>query len=511
MTIVSPPALDEAKQALSYSALDLAAQIQAGSVTATAMVAASLAHIAAHDTQVGAFTACLQEQALATAAEVDKKAAAGQTLPLLAGVPLALKDNINLAGTETTCSSKILKGYISPFTATAIERVLANGIPIVGKTNLDEFAMGSSTENSAVQATRNPWDLTRVPGGSSGGSAAAVAAGMTPLSLGSDTGGSVRQPAALCGLVGVKPTYGLVSRYGLVAFGSSLDQISPFARTVRDAAALLQVTAGPDPMDSTGLHDTVIPDYLAAIDAQAPKGLAGVRVGLIRELNGEGMQADVQEALAKTQALLTSLGASITEITLPSIAHAVPVYYIVATAEASSNLGRFDGVRYGLRVADNDTTLHQMYRKTRAEGFGPEVKRRIMLGTFCLSAGYVDAFYGKANQVRALMAHEFNQAFTQVDVLVCPTSPTTAFELGAKANDPVAMYLSDIATIPANLVGIPALSLPCGTDAQGLPIGMQLMGPRLSEANLFAVAHQLEQAYGWHNRIAPAFSPVALP
>jgi aspartyl-tRNA(Asn)/glutamyl-tRNA(Gln) amidotransferase subunit A len=451
------------------------------------------------DEKIGAFTSLTKDLALKTAKTVDQKARNGEALPLLAGVPLAVKDNINVKGYATTCSSRILEGYVSPYDATVTLKLRSHLVPIMGKTNLDEFAMGSSTENSALKITRNPWDTDRVPGGSSGGSAAAVASGQTLISLGSDTGGSVRQPASLCGLVGVKPTYGLVSRYGLVAFASSLDQISPFAHNVSDAAALLQVLAGFDHRDSTSLNHP-IPDYLATIE----KPVENLRVGVISELNGEGMQPEVAASFQSAIETFRKLGATIETLSIPSIQHAVASYYILATAEASSNLARFDGVRYGRRVEGED--INDMYCKTRAQGFGPEVKRRIMLGTFCLSSGYYEAYYGKAQKIRELLRREFAAAWKQVDVLICPTSPTTAFKIGEKANDPVSMYLSDIATIPVNLVGIPGLSIPCGFDQQNLPIGLQILGPNLSEETLFRVARSFERETGLMNLTPGALS-----
>ncbi len=484
------------------SALSLYEQIQSGKRSAVEALEATYKRIEAVDPQVGAFTSLTRDLAFETANEVDQKAKKGEALPLLAGVPLAVKDNINVKGYPTTCSSKMLDGYVSPYDAMTTLKVKKNLLPIVGKTNLDEFAMGSSTENSALQITRNPWDLERVPGGSSGGSAAAVASGETLISLGSDTGGSVRQPAALCGLVGLKPTYGLVSRYGLVAFASSLDQVSPFARNVKDAAALLQVISGFDDRDSTSLNQPV-PDYLATIDKPVEK----LRIGVITELNGEGMQPEVAASFQNAIETFKKLGASITTLSIPSIQHTIAAYYIIATAEASSNLARFDGVRYGLRTEAE--TLNEMYSKTRAQGFGPEVKRRIMLGTFSLSSGYYDAYYGKAQKVRELLRREFAQAWQQVDVLICPTSPTTAFKIGEKSNDPVSMYLSDIATIPVNLVGIPAISIPCGFDNSKLPIGLQLMGPHLSEDTLFRVAQAFETQTGLAN-LQPAELSAAI-
>jgi aspartyl-tRNA(Asn)/glutamyl-tRNA(Gln) amidotransferase subunit A len=488
------------------TALELHRQIISGEKTAVSLVEASYRQIGATDSEIHAFVSLTKDLALETAQNVDRKAKAGEPLPLLAGVPIAVKDNINVQGFPTTCSSRILDGYISPYDATVTQKLKQHQLPILGKTNLDEFAMGSSTENSALGVTRNPWDTSRVPGGSSGGSAAAVAAGDAPLSLGSDTGGSVRQPAALCGLVGLKPTYGLISRYGLVAFASSLDQISPFSRTVEDAAAILQVIAGFDGQDSTSL-DLPVPDYLSALKQPLEQSFtkAPLRVGVLQELDGAGMQPEVAEAFQKSLETFKAMGAQIQSVSIPGVKHAIASYYILATAEASSNLARFDGVRYGHRAEDADN-ITAMYGKTRAQGFGPEVKRRIILGTFCLSSGYYDAYYGKAQKVRELLRREFEAAWQQVDVLLCPTSPSTAFKIGEKANDPVSMYLSDIATIPVNLVGIPALSIPCGFDQEKLPIGLQLMGPHLSEARLLQIAHAFESRSGFGNLLPPLVS-----
>lgn len=479
----------------SFSALALHKQICDGERSAVDVLTQAYSRIDQIEPAIGAFTALTRELALETAELIDRKVRMNEPLPLLAGVPMAVKDNINVKGYATTCASQILSGYISPYDATVTVKLKSHLIPIVGKTNLDEFAMGSSTENSALQTTRNPWDTDRVPGGSSGGSAAAVASGETLLSLGSDTGGSVRQPAALCGLVGLKPTYGLVSRYGLVAFASSLDQISPFARNVTDAAALLQVITGFDPRDSATLNQPEINsiNYLNQIDQPVEK----LRVGLIRELDGTGMQAEVQASFEQAVETFRKLGAEVEVVSIPSIRYTIAAYYILATAEASSNLARFDGVRYGLREEGED--IYQTYCKTRAKGFGPEVKRRIMLGTFSLSSGYYEAYYGKAQKVRKLLRNEFDQAWARVDVLICPTSPTTAFKVGEKADDPVSMYLSDIATIPVNLVGIPAMSIPCGFDHNHLPIGLQLMGPHLSEAKLLRISRMFERVSGLLN------------
>lgn len=489
------------------SALQQAQAIQSGETSAVELTKQALAAITTGDSQYNSVLAVTEELALSTAEQIDARAKAGDDLPLLAGVPIAVKDNINVAGYATTCASHILEGYTSPYNATVVEKLLANGLPIVAKTNMDEFAMGSSNENSAFGPVKNPVNPEYVPGGSSGGSSAVVAAGFVSASLGSDTGGSVRQPAALCGLVGLKPTYGTVSRYGLVAFGSSLDQVSPFATTVADAAAVYQIISGADSSDATVRGDMPTVDYVAQLRQAKGQDLSGITIGVLQELDGEYLDAqggaskgaiapDVQAATAKAIDTFRSLGATVKTVSIPSVAYAVPAYYILATAEASSNLGRFDGIRYGARKEAD--TLHPTYKKTRSEGFGAEVKRRIMLGTFCLSAGYYDAFYGKAQQARRLMSHEFAQAFAQngsgVDAIVCPTSPTTAFRLGEKCNDPVAMYLSDIATIPANIAGIPAMSIPNGVDADGLPIGLQLLGNHLDEQTLFRIAQAYEGA-----------------
>jgi aspartyl-tRNA(Asn)/glutamyl-tRNA(Gln) amidotransferase subunit A len=474
---------------IALPALSLFEQIQSGQRKAVDILEETFAEIQRTDGDLGAYNCLTRDLAFETARAVDQKVAAGETLPLLAGVPIAVKDNINIAGTPTTCSSRILDGYISPYNATVTEKLAAHLMPVVGKTNLDEFAMGSSTENSALRVTRNPWDLSRVPGGSSGGSAATVAAGHVALSLGSDTGGSVRQPAALCGIVGLKPTYGLVSRFGLVAFASSLDQISPFSRNVSDAAALLEIITGFDSQDSTSLN-VPPPRFTEGLE----KGIEGLRVGVITELEGEGMQPEVAESFRQAVQTLESLGAKVEKISIPSISAAVASYYIIATAEASSNLARYDGVRFGYRAPETDSMdIVKMYRKSRAEGFGPEVKRRIMLGTFSLSSGYYEAYYGKAQKARQLLKDQFDAAWKNVDVLVCPTSPSTAFKIGEKANDPVSMYLSDIATIPVNLVGIPAISIPCGFDQQKLPIGLQILGPNLSESRILQVARAFEK------------------
>ncbi len=432
------------------------------------------------------------ETALAQARAADARRAAGEDTPLL-GVPLAIKDVICVGGLPATAGSKILQGFVPPYDATAIARLRALGVVFLGKTNTDEFAMGSSTENSAYGVTHNPWDVERVPGGSSGGSAAATAADLCLGAFGSDTGGSVRQPASLCGVVGIKPSYGRVSRYGLIAFASSLDQIGPFAKDVTDAAILLGAIAGHDPLDSTSMA-VPVPDYRSRLNGD----LNGVRVGVPKEYFIDGMQPEVEQAVRAAIDVLKALGAEIREVSLPYTDYALPVYYILAPAEASANLARFDSVRYGLRIDRGD--LWETYRATRGEGFGPEVKRRIMLGTYALSTGYYDAYYLKSQKVRTLIKHDYDAAFEQVDVIVCPTSPTTAFKIGEKVDDPLQMYLSDVFTLNQNLAGICGISVPCGFDGQGLPIGLQINGPAFGEAQMLHVAYAYEQATDWHTR-----------
>ena len=473
---------------------EISAAVRAGTLSAREVLDEHLGRIEAREGELHAFNLVLTEGARASAAEVDRKVERGEDPGPLAGVPVALKDNLCTRAIPTTCSSKILEGWRPPYDATVVERVRGAGAVIVGKTNLDEFAMGSSTENSAFGPTRTPHDPARVPGGSSGGSAAAVAAGFAPLALGSDTGGSIRQPAALCGVVGVKPTYGLVSRYGLVAFASSLDQIGPFATTVGDAALLLEVIAGHDPCDSTSLPDRP-PVLSEALDA----GVAGVRVGVLRELT-EGIDPDVLKRVREAADALAGAGAAVEEVSVPATVYGLSAYYLIAPAEASSNLARYDGVRYGLRVPAPDIT--SMYEKTRAKGFGAEVKRRIMLGTYALSAGYYDAYYGQAQRVRTLIIRDLASAYEQVDVLLAPTAPTTAFELGAKTENPLAMYLSDVCTIPSNLAGHPAMNVPFGTGDDGLPVGVQVLAPALGEQTMFRVAAAMEKA-------APAAAALA--
>ncbi|MGQ9765906.1 MAG: Asp-tRNA(Asn)/Glu-tRNA(Gln) amidotransferase subunit GatA [Anaerolineae bacterium] len=481
--------------------------LRAGEITATELTEAVLDRILAVDNAVKAYLTLTPELALEEAAAADRAIAAARQddalamLPSLTGIPLAIKDVITVEGVRNTCGSKILENYLPPYQATVVDRLMAAGAVILGKTNTDEFAMGSSTENSAYFATHNPWDLNRVPGGSSGGSAAAVAAGECLGALGSDTGGSVRQPAALCGIVGLKPTYGRVSRYGLVAYASSLDQIGPLARDVTDAAILLQAIAGYDPQDSTSM-DVPVPDYVAGVRGQGPggrgqgSGVRGLRIGVPREYFVPGMQPEVEAAVKAALRTMADLGAEVCEVSLPHTDLALPVYYLIAPAEASANLARYDGIRYGLSVPGD--SLWDTYRRTRGEGFGPEVKRRIMLGTYALSAGYYDAYYLKAQQVRTLIKADFDAVLREVDIIACPTTPTTAFRIGEKVADPLSMYLSDIFTLSLNLAGLPGMSLPCGFDAAGLPIGLQLIAGAFQEPLLLRAAYAYEQATTWH-------------
>ena len=480
---------------LKRSAMQQAEALKNKEVSAVELTKASIERIKSVDEKLGAFNSLTENTALETAKKVDEKIAKGEELPLLAGVPLALKDNMNLIGSKTTASSKILENFVSPYNATVTQKLLENLVPIVGKANLDEFAMGSSNENSAFKKVHNPWNLNKVPGGSSGGSAASVAACEATLALGSDTGGSIRLPASFCGIVGMKPTYGKVSRYGLIAFASSLDQIGPFSRTVEDAAALLEVISGYDYHDSTSLN-LPVENYRKSLN----NDIKGLKVGVVKELIAEGLAEDVSKAIQNAIDTYKAQGAEVTEISLPNIKHSIGIYYILATAECSSNLARFDGVRYGHRT-DNPKNLLELYCKSRAEGFGPEVKRRIMLGTYALSSGYYDAYYKKALQMRRVVHEDFLKAFSQVDVLIAPTCPNTAFDLGSKTEDPLAMYLTDIATIGANLSGIPAISVPAGFDKDGMPIGLQIMAPQLAEAKLFNFAYKFEQAHDYYKRL----------
>jgi aspartyl-tRNA(Asn)/glutamyl-tRNA(Gln) amidotransferase subunit A len=462
--------------------------LQERRITATALAEAFLKKIEEEDPKIGAFLLISRERALAKAAEIDALAHRGEPLPPLAGVPVGIKDVMLTRGLRTTAGSKILQNFIAPYDCTAVARLEQAGAVVLGKMNCDEFAMGSSNENSAYKPVHNPRDLTRVPGGSSGGSAAAVAAGMAVATLGSDTGGSIRQPASFCGVVGLLPTYGRVSRYGLIAFASSLDHIGPLAKTVKDTALVLRHIAGRDPMDSTSA-DVPVPDYVAEID----KPVTGLRLGMPKEYFGEGLDAEVRSCVEAAIHKLAALGCEIVPISLAHTPYAVPCYYIIATAEASSNLARYDGVRYGYRNQEAHT-LAEMYRRSRNEGFGTEVKRRIMLGTYALSAGYYDAYYLKAQKVRTLLARDFEQAFIQVDAIVTPTAPTTAFQLGEKADDPLSMYLADIYTVTADLVGVPGISIPCGNSSEGLPIGLQIQGRHFDEETLFRLAHAYEHA-----------------
>jgi aspartyl-tRNA(Asn)/glutamyl-tRNA(Gln) amidotransferase subunit A len=474
------------------TAADLAAAIAAGEVSAVEVTRAHLDRIEAVDPQVHAFLHVAAEGAVRAARAVDDRRAAGELLGPLAGVPMALKDVFTTTDMPTTCGSAILDGWKPPYDATVTQRLRKAGVVILGKTNMDEFAMGSSTENSAFGPSHNPWDLSLVPGGSSGGSAAAVTAFEAPLGIGTDTGGSIRQPAAVCGIVGVKPTYGGSSRYGVVAFASSLDTPGPLARTVLDAALLHEVMSGHDPMDSTSVGAPVPPCVAAARQAD----VAGLRVGVVSELTGEGYQAGVLAKFGEAVELLESLGAKVTEVSCPHFEYALPAYYLIAPSECSSNLARFDAMRYGLRVGDDGTrSAEEVMSLTRAAGFGAEVKRRIMLGTYALSSGYYDAYYGKAQQVRMLITRDFDAAFEQVDVLVSPTTPTTAFPIGARADDPMAMYLADLCTIPSDLAGNAALSVPCGLAPEdGLPVGLQIMAPVLADDRLYRVAGAVEAA-----------------
>jgi aspartyl-tRNA(Asn)/glutamyl-tRNA(Gln) amidotransferase subunit A len=474
------------------TAAELAAAMAAGEVSAVEVTEAHLARIEAVEDRLHAFLYVAADRARAVARRVDDRRAAGDVLGPLAGVPLALKDVFTTTDMPTTCGSRILDGWQPPYDATVARRLRQAGVVILGKSNMDEFAMGSSTENSAFGPSHNPWDLRRVPGGSSGGSAAAVAGFEAPLGLGTDTGGSIRQPAAVCGIVGAKPTYGGSSRYGLVAFASSLDTPGPLARTVLDAALLHEAISGHDPCDSTSVDAPVPPVVAAAQQAD----VSGLRIGVVPELSGDGYQPGVLARFAEAVELLESLGAKVAEVSCPHFGYALPAYYLIAPSECSSNLARFDGMRYGLRVGDDDTrSAEEVMSLTREAGFGPEVKRRIMLGTYALSSGYYDAYYGQAQQVRTLITRDFDAAFEQVDVLVSPTTPTTAFPIGERADDPVAMYLADLCTIPSNLAGNAALSVPCGLAPEdGLPVGLQIMAPVLADDRCYRVAAAVQAA-----------------
>jgi aspartyl-tRNA(Asn)/glutamyl-tRNA(Gln) amidotransferase subunit A len=464
-------------------------QLERGEVSARELTDHHLARIEAVDSSVHAFLEVTADRARADADRLDEARAAGEDLPPLAGVPIAIKDNLCTKGIRTTCSSRMLESFVPPYESTVTDRLWRSGAVLIGKTNLDEFAMGGSTETSAFGPTANPWNTEYVPGGSSGGSAAAVAAGECMASLGSDTGGSIRQPASFCGVVGLKPTYGRVSRYGLVAFASSLDQVGPFATSVSDAAELLQAIAGEDPRDSTCLKAPV-PNYRDRLG----RSVSGLRIGVVREcFDQKGLDPQVKASVLAAADLLQSLGAELVDVSCPRFNDGIATYYVIAPSEASANLARYDGVKYGFR-ADDASSLAAMTARSRAEGFGSEVQRRILIGTYALSAGYVDAYYRKAQQVRTLIRRDFETAFASVDVLLTPTAPSTAFAAGAHADDPLAMYLADLLTIPANLAGLPAINVPCGFDSAGLPIGVQLIGNVLEEPLLLQVAHQYEQS-----------------
>ncbi len=480
---------------------DARAALDAGHCSAVELLEAVLRRASISEAHLHGYLTLDREGAAAAARRSDKTQARGERAGPLDGIPVALKDNMCTRGIETTAGSKILSGYLPPYNATIVERLSAGGAVLIGKTNLDEFAMGSSTENSAFGPTRNPWDTDRVPGGSSGGSAAVVAVGSALGAFGSDTGGSIRQPAALCGIVGMKPTYGLVSRYGLVAFASSLDQIGPLTRRVADAASLLEVVAGFDINDATS-YRAELPDISGSLEV----GVAGMRIGVVTELMGAGIDAEVLAATRRVIDALSAAGADIVEVSLPATDYALSAYYLIAPAECSANLARFDGVRYGLRL--DGATTEEMMAGTRAEGFGPEVIRRVLLGTYALSAGYYDAFYGQAQRVRTLVRRDFDAAYEQVDALVSPTTPTTAFPIGEKTADPLAMYYSDVCTIPSNLAGDPAISIPVGLDSGGLPIGFQVMAPSLGEETLFRVAAEVERLAGFAARPKLATSEV---
>ena len=476
-----------------WTAARTAAAVASGEVSAVEVTQAHLDRIGAVDGKVNAFLYVDTDGALAAAATIDARRGTGETLGPLAGVPLALKDVLAQQGIPTTCGSKILEGWRPPYDATVVSKLKKAGVVILGKTNMDEFAMGSSTENSAYGPTHNPWALDRIPGGSGGGSAAAVSGYLAPLAIGTDTGGSIRQPAAVTGSVGVKPTYGGVSRYGLVAFSSSLDQVGPCARTVLDAALLHEVIGGYDEMDSTSVNIAVPP----VVEAAKRLDVRGMRVGVVKELDGDGYQAGVRQRFAEAVELLTSLGADVVEVSCPSFTYALPAYYLIAPSEASSNLARFDAMRFGLRLGDDGAhNAEEVMAITRAAGFGAEVKRRIMLGTYALSSGYYEAYYGQAQKVRTLITHDFASAFEQVDVLISPTTPTTAFPIGSRTDDPLSMYLADLCTIPSNLAGNTAMSLPCGLAPEdGLPVGLQIMAPTFADDRLYRVGGALEAAF----------------
>ncbi len=484
---------------IDLTVVQLLSGLKHGEFSCVEVVRAYLDHIQAVDPKVHAFITVLPQEAIEAAAKADgiyvsaRRSGSLESLPPLLGLPIAVKDLVTVKGVRCTCGSPILDNFIAPFTATGVQHLLDAGVIILGKTNTDEFAMGSSTETSASGPTFNPWDLSRVPGGSSGGSAAAVAARMIPAAIGTDTGGSVRQPASFCGVTGIKPTYGRVSRYGLVAYGSSLDTMGVLARTAEDAALLFSYMAGFDPLDATTVKVPV-----PTIDLAEHQEIRGMRIGVPAEYFIKGIQPEVEKSVREAIQLLGSLGASVTEVSLPHTKYALPVYYLIAPAEASANLARYDGIRYGVR--EDEASLGDMFRKTRGHGFGPEVKRRIMLGTYALSAGYYDAYYAKAQKVRTLIKRDFDEAFQRVDAIACPVAPSTAFRLGEHAGDPLAMYLEDVFTLPTNLAGVPGLAFPIGFDSSGMPIGIQLMGPHFKEDTIFKLAHAYQQATTWHKQ-----------
>jgi aspartyl-tRNA(Asn)/glutamyl-tRNA(Gln) amidotransferase subunit A len=485
-------------------------------VSARQILDAHLDHCRKHEPEIQAFNCITDDLAIKQAKKIDDLIAHGQDLPPLGGIPIAVKDAICVSGYPTTCSSKILENFSPPYEATVIKNIFNAGALCVGKTNMDEFGMGSSTENSAFKITKNPWDTSRVPGGSSGGSAAAVAAGFSTIALGEDTGGSIRQPASMCGVVGIKPTYGTVSRFGVVAYASSLDQIGAFGRNVQDVAITLAVLASPDSNDSTCLADSARADLSgkhfielaeSLSDVPAEKLASGLKIGIISELTGGGIDSDVNQAISNAAGTFTKLGASVDEVSIPHAKYALPVYYIIAIAEASANLARYDGVKYGYRNAEAKDIL-SMYNSTREEGFGAEVKRRIMLGTYALSSGYYDAYYKKAQQVRRLLKQDFDHIFEKYDLLICPVSPSVAFQINEKMNDPLTMYLSDIATIPLNLAGLPGISVPGGFGKEGLPIGLQILGKPLSDGKVLKAASAFEKSTEFHTKYSPFLSTV---
>lgn len=482
-----------------YTVHELVDMLEKGEITSEEITRSYFKRIKEKDPEIKAYVSLMEEDAIAKAKEVDEARKSGKKLGKYAGIPIGIKDNMCITGTKTTCSSKMLENFVAPYDATVIKKLNEEGLVYLGKTNLDEFAMGSSTENSAFFTTKNPWDLDRVPGGSSGGSAAAVAGGLAPWALGSDTGGSIRQPASLCGVVGLKPTYGLVSRYGLVAYASSLDQIGPFAKDVTDSAILLNLIAGHDENDTTSM-DLGEKDYTKAL----VNDVKGMKIGLPKEYLGEGVSEEVKNAILEVAEKYRELGAVVEECSLDVGKFALPTYYIIADAEASSNLGRFDGIRYGYRSEKFDN-LRDIYKNSRSEGFGAEVKRRILLGTYVLSSGYYDAYYKKAQKVRTVIKNAYNELFEKYDLILTPTSPTTAFKIGEKCNNPIEMYLADICTVPVNIAGLPGMSIPCKLDSEGLPIGFQLIGNSFEEEKIFRAAYTYEQNTKFREENKPKF------